>query len=270
MNKIGFWRAQVGKVIAATSRATLGAALALGLSGWLAAAPRQPDACIDCHKDEKFRVQNQKLYEYFQDWSGSAHDLAGLSCSSCHGGDPSASAKEAAHKGVLPQSDTESPFHYKNIPRTCGGCHPQVLASFQKSRHYEQLRASGRGPSCITCHGSLDTRVYAVTIVERSCAKCHSEKTRNHPEVIAQAQEILELLNHANGYRKGLKFYYRSINKPEAMAKVDQAYGDVIQFWHEFDFKKIRPRARDLLAELKTLYLSAHGERQGEPGPSSR
>lgn len=239
------------------------AALALNLSS-LAAAPRPSDSCIDCHKDEKFRVQNHKLYAYYQEWSGSAHEQAGLSCWSCHGGDPKATGKEAAHTGMLPQSDPGSPFHYKNIPKTCGGCHPAILERFEKSRHYEQLEARGRGPSCITCHGSLNTRAYPITIVERSCAKCHNEKTGNHPEVTTQAKEILSRLNHANGYRKGLKFYYKSINRPGAMDKVDQAYGDVVRFWHEFDFKKLGPRAQDLVAELKSLYLAVQRE-QSEP-----
>ncbi len=222
------------------------------------------DGCRECHKDEKFRVQNKKLYDYYQEWKGSAHELAGLSCSACHGGDPAKESKEEAHSGILPQSDPNSPFHYKNIPKTCGNCHPQVLQRFQKSRHFEQLEAKGRGPSCITCHGSLDVRVYAMTVVERSCVNCHNAKTRNHPEIIDQAKAILGRLNHANGYRNGLRFYYKSTKNPQAMAAVDNAYNDVVQFWHEFDFKKLGPRSKDLLAEIKALYQKANEERKDE------
>ena len=139
-----------------------------------------------------------------------------------------------------------------------------MLQRFVKSRHYSQLDADGRGPSCITCHGSLDTKVYSSSIIERACANCHNAKTKNHPEVIAQAKEILESLNHANGYRRGLKFYYESVKKPSAMKKVDKAYDDVVLFWHEFDFKRLTPRAKDLLAELKALYGAAHKERKGK------
>ena len=231
------------------------------------AAETGPDGCRDCHKDEKFRVQNKKIYDYYREWQGSAHDRAGLSCTACHGGDPSKQSAEEAHKGMLPQSHPDSPFHFANIPRTCGGCHPQILARFEKSRHYEQLKAKGRGPSCVTCHGALDTRVYYTTVVERSCAKCHNSKTRNHPEIVAQAREILGRLNHANGYRKGLSFYYKSIGRPEAMLEVDRAYDDIVQFWHEFDFKRLGPRSEELLAALKALYLSAHEERKDGPEP---
>ncbi len=235
---------------------------ALLFSAAPASAAEVLDECRKCHQDEKFQVQNTKLYDYFQDWKGSSHDLAGLSCSSCHGGDPSKASMEEAHKGILPRSHPESPFNYRNIPKTCGGCHSDILERFQKSRHYEQIKSSGRGPTCITCHGSLDTRVYATTIVEKACTNCHNKKTGNHPEVVAKAREILGRLNHANGYRKGLKFYYKTIKKPEAMAPVDKAYEDIVHFWHEFDFKKLTPRTQEFLAELKALYTAAHKDDQ--------
>lgn len=230
-----------------------------------AAEPAKPaESCVECHKDDKFRVQNKKIYDYYQEWKGSAHDLAGLSCTACHNGDPAKAGKEEAHAGMVPQSDPASPFHYKNIPKTCGGCHQPVLDRFAKSRHFEQLKSTGRGPNCITCHGALNAKVYSTTIIERACSNCHNAKTKNHPEVIGKAQEILERLNHANGYRKGLRFYYKSVKKPEAMAKVDKAYTDTIDFWHEFDFKKLKPRSQDLLAELKALYLEAHKEQSAK------
>lgn len=234
--------------------------IALGAIPSAAATPAAAPAesCVECHKDEKFRVQNKKIYDYYQDWKGSAHDLAGLSCTACHGGNPAKAAKEDAHAGILPQSDPASPFYYKNIPKTCGSCHEPVLKRFIKSRHYEQLKATGRGPSCITCHGALNARVYSTTIVQRACSNCHNAKTKNHPEIIAKAQEILARLNHANGYRNGLKFYYKSIKKPEAMIPVDKAYTDTINFWHEFNFKEIGPRSQDLLTETKRLYMDAH------------
>ncbi|MEK7389300.1 MAG: hypothetical protein AAB036_06360 [Elusimicrobiota bacterium] len=228
------------------------------------AAPPAGESCLECHKDEKFRVQNKKIYDYFQEWQGSAHDLAGLSCTACHYGDPTKTAKDEAHAGMRPQSDPQSPFNFKNIPKTCGGCHAPLLDSFSKSRHYANLKADGFGPNCITCHGSLSARVYATTIIQRACSNCHNQRTKNHPEVVAQAQEILGRLNHANGYRKGLRFYYKSIKRPEAMAKVDKAYTDVIQFWHEFDFKRLGPRSQELLTELKNLYIEAHKDDSSE------
>ncbi|OGR93810.1 MAG: hypothetical protein A2V88_05330 [Elusimicrobia bacterium RBG_16_66_12] len=256
------------KSVMAARKSVLVASLAflpVGLRAAVAApAPAPVDACRDCHQDEKFRVQNKKIYDYFQDWKGSPHDLAGVTCTGCHGGDRTKNDKDEAHKGMLPQSNPESPFHYKNIPKTCGACHGDILARFQKSRHYEMLEESGRGPSCITCHGALNAKVYSTTIIERACSSCHNKKTGNNPRIIAEAQEILGRLNHANGYRNGLRFYYKSIHKPEAMAKVDAAYKDVILFWHEFDFKRLAPRSKELLAEVKTIYAKAHEASEGD------
>ena len=223
-----------------------------------ASAAKPEESCVDSHNNEIFRGQNKKIYDYFQEWKGSAHDLAGLSCTACHNGDPAKATKEEAHVGIVPQSDPASPFYYKNIPKTCGGCHLPVLERFAKSRHFEQLKTTGRGPNCITCHGALNARVYATTIVQRACSNCHNAKTKNHPEILAQAEEILGRLNHANGYRKGLRFYYKSVKKPQAMVPLDKAYTDTIDFWHEFNFKKLGPRSQDLLTELKNLYLEAH------------
>ncbi|MEK7232347.1 MAG: cytochrome c3 family protein [Elusimicrobiota bacterium] len=223
-----------------------------------ALAPAPIDTCRDCHQDEKFRVQNKKIYEYFQDWKGSSHDLAGVTCTACHAGDQTKNEKNEAHKGILPQSNPESPFHYKNIPKTCGGCHASILERYQKSRHYDLLVKAGRGPSCITCHGALNAKVYSMAIIQRACSSCHNKRTGNKPQIIAEAQEILGRLNYAKGYRNGLAFYYKSIHKPEAMKVVDAAYSDVILFWHEFDFKRLAPRSKELLAEFKTIYVKAH------------
>lgn len=234
--------------------------VALGSSS---SAEGETDACRRCHRDESFRVRNKKIYDYFQEWNGSAHDRAGLSCTACHGGDPAKDAKEEAHRGILSEAEPTSPLYFKNIPKTCGGCHPKILGRFEKSRHYAQLEAAGRGPNCVTCHGSLNTRIFASTMVERSCSKCHNARTGNRPEILVQAREILGRLSHADGYRKGLRFYYRSIGRPEAMARVDLAYSDIVQFWHEFDFQRLGPRSEELLAELKALYRSAQEDRGG-------
>ena len=251
------------KNVMAARNSVLVASLAAALLGSRAAAAPPPapapvDTCRDCHQDEKFRVQNKKIYDYFQDWKGSPHDLAGVTCTACHGGDQTKTEEGEAHKGILPQSNPGSPFNYKNIPKTCGSCHADILERFRKSRHYEMLEKDGRGPSCITCHGALNAKVYSMTIIARACSKCHNKKTGNNPQIIGQAQEILERLNHANGYRNGLAFYYKSIHKPEAMEKVDAAYKDVILFWHEFNFKKLAPRSKELLAEIKDIYVKAH------------
>jgi len=228
------------------------------------------ESCRGCHKQEKFRVQNKKIFDYFKDWEGSPHDEAGLSCTACHGGQPAAESKEKAHAGILPQSDPRSPVHYKNIPATCGSCHEANLERFSRSRHYKLLETDGRGPSCINCHGSLSARVYYTTIVERACSTCHNAETGNHPEIVPKAKDILSRMNHANGYRKGLSFYYESIKQPEKMKPVDALYGKLVNAWHTFDLAALDTGSRDLVAELKAMYKKARAEREAKEGSSQR
>ncbi len=220
------------------------------------------DGCRDCHKDEKFRVQNSKIYNYYREWEGSAHDIAGLECTSCHNGDSGGGSKVEAHEGILPTSHAGSPVHYKNIPRTCGRCHEDIYKRFVKSRHYAKLKESGRGPNCITCHGSLNARTYYTTIFERACSVCHNSESGNHPEIVPQGKNILSRINHSKGYRTGLRFYYESIDKPQAMRGIDAVYRDIVRAWHQFDFKELDGMSKDLVYRLKTLYKKTQKERQ--------
>ena len=70
-----------------------------------AAAEKNVDSCVDCHRDPKFLVTNRKLYDYYQQWKASVHTQEGLSCADCHGGDPAKKDKDAAHGGKLGESD---------------------------------------------------------------------------------------------------------------------------------------------------------------------
>lgn len=236
-------------------------ALAVLLAGATARAA-SPDSCRDCHKSEKFRVQNKKIYDYFQDWKGSPHDAAGVSCTSCHNGDPEAASAEEAHRGVLPQSSPTSPVHYKNIPKTCGSCHEPIYERFIKSRHYELLAAEGRGPSCINCHGSVSARVYYTAVIERACAECHNERSGNHPEIVGRAKDVISRMNHARGYQRGLSFYYEAVGQGRRMSRVNSLYEAAVRAWHSFDLAVLDKSSRELVRELKALYLKARKERE--------
>ncbi|MBI4403697.1 MAG: hypothetical protein HY537_06035, partial [Deltaproteobacteria bacterium] len=101
------------------------AAALITLYGWLfCQVPAfASNGCVDCHKDEKFKVQNKLLYDYYKNWENSPHEIANVSCVDCHGGNTKTHDKVEAHLGLLPQSDPKSPVYYKNIPATCGRCH---------------------------------------------------------------------------------------------------------------------------------------------------
>src|SRR5215471_12538999 len=84
------------------------------------------DTCGSCHGDvrltRKFGLPSDRLVSF----DSSFHGLAGKSgsqtvanCASCHG----------VHN-ILPSSDAKSTIHSKNLPATCGQCHPGAGSRF--------------------------------------------------------------------------------------------------------------------------------------------
>jgi formate-dependent nitrite reductase cytochrome c552 subunit len=243
-------------------------ALAFAAAAAFAAAPLSAadDACTRCHGDPALVVKSKKLHDYFHDWEGSVHDEAGLSCADCHGGNTDGATKEAAHEGILPPSDKNSRLHYREVPETCGNCHKPVYKYFVKSRHYRKLREKGTAPNCVTCHGSMNSKTDEREILASSCAECHNETSKNRPEIVAQADKIIERLRYAEGYRKWAKFYYKSVGKSEKLEKIDPLYNDILDGWHSFDFRQLDWDSKKLLAEVKALFESLSRERKKAGG----
>ncbi|NIA30523.1 MAG: hypothetical protein GWP06_11505 [Actinobacteria bacterium] len=214
------------------------------------------DTCVDCHKDKKFRVQDKKVFDYFNKWKGSVHDIAGVTCVDCHGGDPSKAKKEQAHPKNLSPADASSMVYYKNIPETCGKCHEAVYVNFVKSDHYKVLKETGRGPVCTTCHGSLVTNVYYTSIVLSTCISCHNQQNQNHPEVINTAEQILHRLNVSQGYMKWTSIHYKK--KSGELIKLNSLYQKIANSWHQFNFATTEKDSNKLLSEVKALFHEAY------------
>jgi cytochrome b subunit of formate dehydrogenase len=95
------------------------------------------DTCGSCHGDvklsRKFGLPSDRLVSF----DSSFHGLAGKSgsetvanCASCHG----------VHN-ILPSSDAKSTINAKNLPQTCGKCHPGAGGRFAISQvHVTQGR----------------------------------------------------------------------------------------------------------------------------------
>ena len=137
----------------------------------VAFAEKKPDTCISCHTDT-----GSPEAEAFKN---DVHFQKGLSCASCHGGDPTAEDMEASMdegKGFI---GVPKPA---DIPRVCGKCHLDMKQQFETGVHGGALKNSSKGPQCVSCHGihhivsAKDKRspVFA-TNVTRTCAKCHSD-----------------------------------------------------------------------------------------------
>jgi len=229
-------------------------ALLLCFPGQPAAAPPAKDSCADCHADPEFLVTNKKLYDYFQDWSDSVHRQEGVTCDDCHGGDPTTSDKKKSHGKGVSEADPDSGIYYANVPETCGGCHDEILEGYVESHHSEHLEAEEeeqQGPSCVTCHGSIDVGVLDVNSVEEACARCHNQENDNHPENPEKAREILSRLHSIHRFYRYVTIRTEPKEASEFFREIDERLRKLAITWHTFDLEKIEVETADILARMK-------------------
>jgi len=161
--------------------------LVLAMASALAQA-EQPNSCVDCHSalEGELRVTQE---QFAQD----IHAQKGLTCASCHGGDPSktddsAMSKVAGFKGKVDRAA---------VPKLCGSCHsdPGFMRQYNPSLRTDQLsqyqtsvhgkrQAAGdtKVAVCTDCHGvhdlrpATDTRskVHPLNIAA-TCSRCHAD-----------------------------------------------------------------------------------------------
>lgn len=146
--------------------------------------------CARCHA---IQPAGAPAAHSFADWRSSPHAAAGVGCEACHRGNPSVTSKTEAHRGVRRSSDRESPIYFSKIPSTCGRCHEGELSEFQRSLHFRELQATGRGPNCVTCHGSMAIRVLTPDAMQETCSACHNPEMRLDPNKPIVARYLLAL-----------------------------------------------------------------------------
>jgi DmsE family decaheme c-type cytochrome len=120
-------------------------------------AERAAEACLHCHG----RDRGQKF------WRGSAHEVAEVSCASCH-------AVHGGHPKLLARAEQGA---------TCFSCHSDVRADLMK-RSTHPLRDAARVTSagrmaCSSCHnphGAPSRALVDARSVNDKCYECHAEK----------------------------------------------------------------------------------------------
>ncbi len=222
------------------------------------------ESCIECHKNPAFRVQHPNLYRYYTDWLESRHKKAGVKCSNCHGGNPSAADKHEAHKGGLLPSDSNSKVYYKNLPTTCGQCHQRIYDNFVQSKHYKALLKDEVAPHCATCHGSINSKAYFTSIISATCENCHNGRNPDLPKVSNQAEKVLHRLNMSKGYLGWTDLYFIHKQRPAEAEGLKQQYQTCSNAWHRFQLNECETIAVDLLSKLRTIYDDAVVDIKGE------
>lgn len=127
----------------------------------------EKSACIECHTSEIMKPAYRAIPD---DWQGSWHALNEVQCHNCHGGDPKDTSMAMSHvRGFVGKPK------YAEIPEFCGKCHIAIMKNYLASDHGKALKATGKGPNCVTCHGNHNVQRAHIDIInEQLCSKCHS------------------------------------------------------------------------------------------------
>src|SRR5450756_2377219 len=63
----------------------------------------------------------------------------------------------------------------KEVPEFCGKCHLGIKENYLESGHGKALKATGKGPNCVTCHHSHDIQKASIDIInDKLCGVCHT------------------------------------------------------------------------------------------------
>jgi cytochrome c3-like protein/doubled CXXCH motif protein len=147
------------------------------------------NSCLDCHSalPDALGVTQEKF-------SQDIHAQRGLTCASCHGGDPASGDPD---KAMSRRAGWKGKIDHKQIPQLCGSCHsdPAYIRQFNPSLRTDQLSqyptsvhgkrlAAGdtKVAVCTDCHSVHDIRAPSdprSTVnpvnVATTCARCHAD-----------------------------------------------------------------------------------------------
>jgi hypothetical protein len=238
----------------------LGVVVVLGGVVWGGDASAQSQSrCADCHFANPGSVSASHLSE----WDLSGHGRKNVGCERCHGGDPRSFEPFVAHQDILARTNPASPVHPTNLPKTCGTCHAGPLVAFQRSKHYELLRAGNKnGPTCTTCHGEAAGNRLSPKALEGQCATCHGAgKIAPHPEFPARARLADEGLREARALLKDARHAIARVKDTARRASLEQAAQqaevpiiEATQAGHAFVYDQLDERLTTARARLAALF----------------
>jgi hypothetical protein len=150
--------------------------------------------CIDCHLE----LEDETLTPPAKAFAEDVHAKAGLTCASCHGGDPAANVEDGDYSRAMdPDKGYIGVPERAAIPGMCGRCHsdanfmrgfdPNIavdqVAQYRTSVHGRKLaEGDAKVAECASCHqahGILPVKdprapVYPTQIPE-TCGSCHAK-----------------------------------------------------------------------------------------------
>ncbi len=153
------------------------------------------NTCLDCHSSLPAPYGVTK-----QEFSQDIHEQVGLTCASCHGGNPGSLDPTQA---MSPKAGWKGHIDRSQIPQLCGSCHsnpaymrqynPRLqtdqLAQYHTSVHGKLLAAGdSKVAVCTDCHSVHGIRapndprstVYPLNVA-KTCSRCHSDAAYMKP-----------------------------------------------------------------------------------------
>ncbi|MBI4411517.1 MAG: hypothetical protein HY541_03420 [Deltaproteobacteria bacterium] len=204
---------------------------------------RAENQCLVCH--EQAAVRKNSVHDYAE-WKGSPHASNNITCEMCHGGNAEEPSKAKAHAGIIPAGDPKSPLYFSNLPETCGKCHEGELKQFRKSYHYSELKRTGRGPNCATCHGVMATRILTPSELKETCSICHKERPIADEALVTlnlASQAVEKLKKGVDDARQKGKEVGPAENSLKALQK---RLKELKVSWHSFNLPPLADEAKQL------------------------
>jgi len=157
--------------------------------------------CAKCHTlkhiPEEFKMKYPEAASQYQESiHGKALLVKGLivapSCNECHG----------VHD-IKRAVDKTSPINHANVAKTCGKCHVNVEATYNKSIHGQLLaKGDSRGPNCISCHSAHQIETpggkHFKAGSDLICGKCHEDRLEHYRDTYHGKAMALGKANNAS------------------------------------------------------------------------
>ena len=143
--------------------------------------PHVKSNCVRCHL-----TAGRELTAPVQDFARSVHDLQGMTCSDCHGGNREKDSE--AHEEEFGFIGTKLSAHMAG----CAECHAEQAEQVKSGPHYWDFskKINLAYPVCIDCHGHHDVqKPPAEFALKTVCTECHLSFEKKMPAVASVVVE---------------------------------------------------------------------------------
>lgn len=200
----------------------------------------EANACLDCHASESMKPAYRDIVD---EWRKSWHASNDIGCHDCHGGDPADPSLAMSHQ----QRGFRGAPDARQVPELCGACHVGILENYAVSGHGRTLRAGGKGPNCVVCHGSHNIQRANIDIIsEQRCGRCHTYE-RAHD--MKQALFLVE--KKLGGIEDGINALKRAgIYPEEAQRALFSTQAEFRTLFHTVDVNLVKERTAGYIRSL--------------------